>query len=161
MTRDLTVRPLATTDDLLLVSATLDNLNWSEDRFTMDDVRERSDFHHYAKLVPQRGGLGLVAEDAGGVLAVAWALLLPADDPGYGFLDESTPEINLWVRAESRGRGVGRLLLRRLQQDAAIRGLQRLSLSVESGNYAKRLYESEGFRQVPGRERDGVMVWER
>lgn len=145
----------------MLVCATLDNLNWSEDRFTMDDVRERPDFHHYAKLVPQRGDFGLVAEEAGGVLAVAWALFLPADDPGYGFLDESTPEISLWVRADSRGRGIGRLLLRRMQQEAAIRDLPSLSLSVEAGNDARRLYESEGFRQVTGREQDGVMVWAR
>lgn len=37
MMRDLTVRQLATTDELLLVSATLDNPIWAEDRFTMDD----------------------------------------------------------------------------------------------------------------------------
>lgn len=159
MIRDLTVRPLATTDDPLLVRATLDNLNWSEHRFTVDDVREQSEFRHYAKLVPERGDFGLVAEDADGVLAVAWALLLPADDPGYGFLDESTPEISLWVRADSRGRGTGRLLLRRLLQEAATRGLQSLSLSVEAGNHAKRLYASEGFREVTEREHDGVMVW--
>ena len=161
MSRDLTVRPLTTTDDPLLFRATLENLNWSEDRFTMDDLRARSDLRHYARLVPRRGDFGLVAEDAGGVLALAWALFLPADDPGYGFVDESTPEVSLWVRAESRGQGVGRLLLRRLLQDAATRGLQRLSLSVEAGNYAKQLYESEGFRDVAGREQDGVMVWAR
>lgn len=161
MTRDVTVRPLAITDDPLLAAATLDNLNWSEHRFTRDDVRERSDFRHYTKLVPERGDFGLVAEDAGGCLAVAWAVFLPADDPGYGFLDESTPELSLWVRADSRRRGVGRLLLRRLQQEAAIRDLPSLSLSVEAGNYAKLLYASEGFRQVTGREQDGVMVWTR
>lgn len=159
MPREITVRPLATTDDPLLAAATLDNVNWSEDRFTMNDVRERSDFRHYTRLVPERGDFGLVAEDAGGCLAVAWAMFLPTDDPGYGFLDESTPEISLWVRADSRGQGVGRLLLRRLQQEAAMRGLHTLSLSVEAGNYAQRLYASEGFTHVTGREQDGVMVW--
>jgi ribosomal protein S18 acetylase RimI-like enzyme len=63
------------------------------------------------------------------------------------------------VRDDSRGRGVGTLLLRRLQQEAVTRRIARLSLSVEADNYAKRLYASQGFTQVAGREQDGVMVW--
>ncbi|MFK5584867.1 GNAT family N-acetyltransferase [Serinicoccus sp. LYQ131] len=157
--RDLVVRPLVTTDEPLLAAATLENLNWTGRHFTMKDVQERPEFRHYTQLVLGRGDFGLVAGDAGGSLAVASAMFFPADDPGYGFLDESTPEISLWVREDFRGRGVGRLLLRRLQQETATRGLPGLSLSVEAGNYAKRLYASEGFRQVIGRKQDGLMMW--
>jgi GNAT superfamily N-acetyltransferase len=90
---------------------------------------------------------------------VVWAQLLPAGDPGYGFVDESTPEVSLWVREDSRGQGVGKVLLRRLQREAIDRRWARLSLSVEAGNQARRLYASEGFEPVAGREADGVMVW--
>jgi GNAT superfamily N-acetyltransferase len=90
---------------------------------------------------------------------VVWAQLLSADDPGYGFVDESTPEVTLWVREDSRGQGVGKVLLRRLQREAIDRRWARLSLSVEAGNRARRLYASEGFEPVAGREADGVMVW--
>jgi hypothetical protein len=34
-----------------------------------------------------------------------------------------------------------------------------MSLSVEAGNFAKHLYETEGFRDVRGREHDGVLIW--
>jgi GNAT superfamily N-acetyltransferase len=122
-------------------------------------VKSRSEFRHYTQLILDRGDFGFVAERADEVVGVAWALFLSADDPGYGFLDESTPEVSLWVREDSRGRGVGSLLLRQLQQEAETRHVARLSLSVEADNYAKRLYASKGFTRVAGREQDGVMVW--
>jgi GNAT superfamily N-acetyltransferase len=155
----MTNRAVRCADEPLLIHATLGNLNWREQRFTERDVKTRSEFRHYTLLVPERGDFGLIAERAGEPIGVVWAQFLPVDDPGYGFLDESTPEISLWVREDSRGQGVGKVLLRRLQREAVDRGLARLSLSVEADNFAKRLYVTEGFLEVAGREEDGVMVW--
>jgi ribosomal protein S18 acetylase RimI-like enzyme len=159
MAENVTTRFLTAADEPLLAQATLDNMNWSEQRSTEHDVHNRPEFRHYTRLVVERGDFGFVAEHADEQIAVAWAQFLPADDPGYGFLDESTPEVCLWVRGDWRGRGVGKSLLRQLQQEANDRGITRLSLSVEADNYAKHLYASEGFRQVTGREEDGVMIW--
>lgn len=153
------MRPLMPADGDLLSRATLDNLNWSERRFTAQDVENESSFRHYTRVIRERGDFGVVAEHAGEPIGVAWAQLLPASDPGYGFIDESTPEVSLWVGAYSRGRGVGRCLLQRLKAEAVGRRLHRLSLSVEQGNYARDLYSSEGFVPVVGREADGVMLW--
>lgn len=152
-------RSLTAADEPLLAHATLGNLNWCEQRFSELDVQSRSDFRHYTRLVPGRGDFGFVAEHAGEAIGAGWAQFLPASDPGYGFVDESTPEISLWVREHWRGQGVGRKLLRLLQQEANNRGIARLSLSVEAGNYAKRLYQCEGFFPLADREQDGVMVW--
>lgn len=159
MTGDVTLRPLVSDDEPLLAHATLGNLNWSHERFTEQDLASRTEFGHYTQLVVPRGDFGFVAESADSVCGVGWALLLPAIDAGYGFLDEATPEISLWVRGDFRGRGVGTRLLRRLQQEAIDRDVTRLSLSVEADNRAKRLYASEGFRQLEEGEREGVMVW--
>jgi GNAT superfamily N-acetyltransferase len=154
-----TDRPLVPGDGPLLEQATLGNLNWREQRFTGRDVEVRPEFRHYAQMVRERGDFGFVAERGGEPIGVVWAQLLPAGDPGYGFVDESTPEVSLWVREDSRGQGVGKVLLRRLQREAIDRRWARLSLSVEAGNQARRLYASEGFEPVAGREADGVMVW--
>ena len=73
---------------------------------------------------------------------------LPPHDPGYGFVDEGTPEVSLGVRAEARGRGVGTSLLTALVREAGRRGLAALSLSIEPDNPAVRLYERLGFQIV-------------
>jgi ribosomal protein S18 acetylase RimI-like enzyme len=125
----------------------------------MRDVETRPEFFHYTVVVPERGDFGYVAEHSTEVIGLVWAQNLPPEDPGYGFLAGDTPEVSLWVRADWRGRGLGRALLRRVQHGARAREVPRLSLSVEADNYAKKLYLAEGFREVPGREADGVMAW--
>ncbi len=149
-------RPLTTRDTELLLVATLGNLNWIGDRFTREDVLAR--FAHYTHLDPGRGDFGMVVYDDHGPVGVGWALFLPAEDGGYGYVDDRTPELSLWISPGHRGRGLGRHLLRRVVEEARRRGAPAVSLSVEEGNPARRLYEREGFEPVPGREADGVML---
>lgn len=152
-------RPLTAGDGQLLKTATLGNLNWQVERFTQFDVETRPEFAHYARLHPARGDYGVVAEDEGANLAVAWAIFLPTTAPGYGFVDPETPELCLWVHESARRLGLGRRLLRAMQDQARQRGLSAISLSVEDRNPARRLYEQEGFSDVPGRRADGVLLW--
>lgn len=156
---DLTLRHLTSADVQVLGLATLGNVNWAEDRFTLRDVVDRPELAHYTRLDPARGDFGFAAEEDGRTVGAAWAVFLPADDAGYGFVDDHTPELSLWVAAGERGHGVGRRLLRLLKDEARRRGVRALSLSVEAENFAKHLYEAEGFRAVEGREDDGVMLW--
>ena len=55
------------------------------------------------------------------------------------------PELSLAVVPEWRGRGVGRAMIRAALEEARARGIDRVSLSVEDGNWAKALYDAEGF----------------
>jgi len=66
------------------------------------------------------------------------------NDPGYGFVDEQTPELSIGVLDGFRGRGIGRMLMQ-AAMDAADGAL---SLSVEDGNGAIRLYKEFGFVPV-------------
>ncbi|MGF3054176.1 N-acetyltransferase family protein [Microbacterium sp. YY-03] len=151
-------RALRSADVELLELATLGNMNWCGDRLTIEAIRSRPEYSHYTYIVPERGDFGVVAEIGGEAVGVAWAVFLPTSDAGYGFVDETTPELSLWVAAEQRGIGLGRDLLRALIDEAKERGLKQISLSVEADNYAKVLYRCEGFRDVPGGEADGVMI---
>jgi RimJ/RimL family protein N-acetyltransferase len=154
------VRPLRADESSLLRTATLGNVNWADERLGMRDVLERPELAHYTRIEPARGDFGVVAERSGVAVGVAWAVFLPGADPGYGFVDEQTPELSLWVAERVRGQGAGRRLLRALLGEARARGVPGVSLSVEHGNaVAAGLYRAEGFRPVPGRERDGVMLW--
>jgi ribosomal protein S18 acetylase RimI-like enzyme len=73
---------------------------------------------------------------------------MTVDDPGYGFVDATTPEVTIGVVPSWRGRGIGRRLLVALLDAACSDGHAALSLSVEEDNDALRLYESVGFRPV-------------
>lgn len=159
MTTSLTFRRLTAQDKALLSSATLGNINWSFEHVTAQDVETRPEFRHYTVLKAERGDFGIVAETAGEPIGVVWAQYLGAGDPGFGFVDEATPELCLWVQPASRGVGVGRGLLRALQAEVRRRGIARVSLSVEPDNFAAHLYAAEGFAPVEGREADGVMLW--
>jgi len=96
---------------------------------------------------PKPGDGGVVVE-VGEPVGAAWYRLLSADDHGYGFVDEWTPEVTAGVIAQWRGQGLGRLLLNTLSQAAAAEGYEKLSLSVEEDNYALGLYEAIGFERL-------------
>lgn len=155
----LTIRPLRVDEQDLLARATLGNMNWVGERFTLDDVVERPEFSHYTRLVPDRGDYGFVAERNQLSIGVVWLLFLPSTQPGYGFIDEYTPKLSIWVDESERGRGIGRELLQSALRSATERDISQVSLSVEVGNRARQLYASESFIDVEGREEDGVMLW--
>lgn len=154
------IRPLEERESELLTVATLGNLNWPGERFTRDDVTSGTEFTKYTILVPERGDFRFVAESGGEVVGVVWLQFHPLSAAGYGFVDEATPELSLWVREPDRGRGIGRELLRSALREARARGHAGVSLSVEPENVAKRLYRVEGFVGVPGLETNGVMLWD-
>jgi GNAT superfamily N-acetyltransferase len=92
------------------------------------------------------GDFGFVAENVKqSPVGMAWLRCFTATDPGYGFLDAAYPELSIWVSPSQRGVGVGTLLLISLLEEARVRGLPGVSLSVEQGNRARALYERVGF----------------
>ncbi len=94
------------------------------------------------------GDAGVVALDEGFAVGAAWYRLFTADEPGYGFVDERTPELAIAVVPSRRGRGFGDDLLRALLRRARDEGYEQVSLSVERNNPALKLYERHGFRTV-------------
>jgi ribosomal protein S18 acetylase RimI-like enzyme len=96
------------------------------------------------------GDAGVVAVDGERPIGAAWYRLFAAERPGYGFVDERTPELTMGVVASERGRGVGSALVYALLEQARGSGFQAISLSVEPDNPAVRLYERAGFTRVCG-----------
>lgn len=156
---DVSLRPLRADDVEALAEATLGNMNWREERFTREQIAERANIVPYSRLVPDRGDFGFVAERAARVVGVVWLQFRPHDQPGYGYVDESIPELSIWVHGSERRKGLGRALTRAALEETRTRQLAAVSLSVEADNFARHLYADEGFVAVPGREADGVMLW--
>jgi uncharacterized protein len=102
----------------------------------------------------------VVARDAEGgrEVGAAWYRIFPEDRPGYGFVDEATPEIALAVDPDRRDAGIGGILLRTVMDAARAGGFRAVSLSVHKGNQpALRLYEKSGFAKLRDDGDDWVM----
>jgi GNAT superfamily N-acetyltransferase len=89
------------------------------------------------------GDKGIIALVDASLVGAAWLRLFPASDPGYGFVDESIPELSVAVSPAHRGKGIGSLLLERLLQD-----VPSTSLSCDPQNPAWRLYLRLGFKPL-------------
>ena len=110
----------------------------------------------YVKGWGREGDTAVVALTDGFPVGAAWYRLFAAAEPGYGFVDEETPELTIAVVPSRRGRGLGDELLTALFQ--ALRGdsFAAVSLSVEPDNPALAFYERHGFAKVG--ERGGAWV---
>jgi ribosomal protein S18 acetylase RimI-like enzyme len=87
----------------------------------------------------------VAAEKAGRPLGAAWFRLFPKEDPAYGFVSESIPELTIGVVDEARGRGIGTSLMEHIIEIAREEGYSALSLSVEKDSEAVALYKRHGF----------------
>ena len=104
------------------------------------------------------GDIGAVAEISGELAGAAFARLFTDATHGHGFVDQQTPELGIAVMPDQRGKGVGRSLMRGLEDAARESGIERLSLSVNNPNPAKRLYESLGYELVADDGESSTMV---
>ena len=102
----------------------------------------------YVRGWGRAGDTAVIALENGFPVGAAWFRLFTEAEPGYGFVDERTPELAIAVVPSKRGHGIGEELLVALVERARATGYEALSLSVEPGNPARKLYERHGFEVV-------------
>lgn len=99
----------------------------------------------------------LVAED--GKTILGWAALSPVSSRCvYG----GVGEVSVYIAAESRGKGIGKLLMERLIEESEKAGYWTLQSGVFPENKGSiKLHENVGFRYIGKRERVGKIhgVW--
>ncbi len=114
--------------------------------------------YRYVKNWGRHGDAGVIASAGPNAYAAAWYRLFPASAPGFGFVDEETPELTIAVVPSKRGHGIGAELLEALLERARADGFSRISLSAEPGQTG--FYEKHGFREVRREDRTVTMVAE-
>ncbi len=102
------------------------------------------------------GDVAIVAHETGNRVGAAWLRLFPESEPGYGFVDEQTPELSIAVVPSRRRHGLGQDLMDELLSAARAAGYSAASLSVEADSPAVAFYERNGFERV--RDSDGGVV---
>ena len=142
---------VANNDDTpFLQDVLLQAFNWSnEQTFSMEQILSTPEIAHYIAGWMQPSDFGTVAlSDGGDPIGAVWGRLLTSEDPGYGFVSETVPELTMGVLPEHRGSGAGTALMAAVITQAREAGFEALSLSVEDHNPASRLYARAGFNKV-------------
>lgn len=133
---------------------------WQPDVFTMEpgDALKVPELARYIEDWGRAGDVALIASDEGRPHGAAWYRRFTEAQPGYGFVDEDTPELAIAVEADARGRGVGTVLLEALAAHARAEGLPGLSLSVNGDNPSRRIYQRAGFDDISSDDNSYVML---
>ena len=145
----LTIRRAEPADAEFLADMLVEAANWRpEGKRSRADTLADPLLGHYIDGWPRPGDLGLVAELDGKPAGAAWVRFFPASGPAYGYVAPDVPELVIGLRAECRGQGAGRALLRELAGAARDAGIRQISLSAGRENHAHALYLAEGYRIV-------------
>ena len=149
------IRPATKDDDAFLKTMMYEAARWNPDwpREPMAEVLDEPILRRYHEDWGRPGDGGMIAEIDGEPVGAAWYRLFTADAPGYGFVDERTPELSIAVAPLHRRKGIGGTLLRAAMVNAREEGYQTLSLSVAVHNRSRMLYQRVGFEKV-GEEGD-------
>ncbi len=130
----------------MLYEAAAWNPDWPRERTIAalaDPVLER-----YHRDWGRPGDAGVIAELDREPVGAAWFRLFTAAEPGFGFVDDTTPELGIAVVPLHRRKGIGETLLRALIVQAREEGYHSLSLSVAVHNRSRMMYERTGFEKV-------------
>jgi ribosomal protein S18 acetylase RimI-like enzyme len=140
------LRPATVDDFTFLSEMLLEAYNWDgTPRFTLDALRAEDKAWRYVDGWPRPTDVGVIAEIDGSPAGSAWARLMTAERPGYGYIADDVPELSLGVSPAFRRRGVARAVMTELIRTSPY---ERLSLSVDPANSAAKLYRSLGFEPV-------------
>ncbi len=112
--------------------------------------------YRYVQNWGRKGDAGVVALEGPHEYGAAWYRLFTEDEPGFGFVDEQTPELTIAVVPSRRGKGAGKELLEALLARAREEGYAAVSLSAAKGQTA--YYERFGFETVRETEHAVTML---
>ena len=96
----------------------------------------------------------LCAEENGTVVGAVWVRIIP----GFGSVDDHTPEFAISLLPEARGKGIGTELMRAMIRRLKVCGYEKTSLAVQKANYALRMYKKVGFEIIDENEEEYIMI---
>lgn len=144
------IRPTSKEDDEFLKTMMYEAARWNPDwpREPMEEVLDEPMLRRYHEGWGRPGDGGVIAELEGVPVGAAWYRLFTRAEPGYGFVDDKTPEVSIAVAPLHRRKGIGGTVLRAAMVQAREEGFQTLSLSVAVHNRSRMMYQRVGFEKV-------------
>lgn len=142
-----TIRAATAKDELIV----WEMLRYASHELSVESVQKQPCLARYATNWGRVGDLGCIAQKEELNIGMAWLRLWLNEDKGYGYVNDTIPELAIAVLPDYRGRGIGTNLLMRILAMAQKR-FSGVSLSVRADNPVVRLYERLGFVKVSDSE---------
>lgn len=101
-----------------------------------------------------RDDCGVVAQQNGRVVGAAWTRIIP----GFGHVDDRTPELAVSVLPGCRGHMIGTMLMTRLFAVLRGRGYSQTSLAVQQKSGAVNFYQRLGYAIVNKSDAEFIML---
>src|SRR5690625_1147120 len=152
------LRPLTPADLDFLLEMVVETINWKPGRnANLAEVLADERMERYVKDWGRAGHCGIIAELDDQPVGAVWCRNYTCSEPAYGYVADDVTEIAISLAPAARGKGLGRKLIQAAKAELG-KTVPRISLSVEDDNYARKLYESEGFVVVEQDDNDITMV---
>lgn len=144
------IRPVTSDDAAFLKTMLFEAVSWNSDwpSEPIDEVLDDPVLRRYHEGWGRAGDGGVLAEVDGAPAGAVWFRQFTETEPGYGFVDEKTPELSVAVQPLHRRKGIGGTLVRAAMVQAREEGFQALSLSVAVHNRSRMMYQRVGFEKV-------------
>ena len=126
------------------------------------EILSEPDIACYVKGWGRPGDWGFLACDGGKPIGAIWLRLWTGEERGYGYVDETIPEMSIAILPEYRRSGLGTRMISEVIRTAQP-DYSGISLSVVESSPARRLYERLGFLRV-GKVGDSLVMllkWEK
>lgn len=96
----------------------------------------------------------LCAETNGTIVGAVWVRIIP----GYGSVDNLTPEFAISLYKDFRGYGIGSAMMKRMLNHLKNKQYTKASLAVQKDNYALKMYLALGFQIVKETPEEYIMI---
>lgn len=112
-------------------------------------ILNRPDILKYHEGYGKKGDYGFLAWQGEEAVGAIWCRLHTQEAPGYGFVRDDLPELNIALLPAARGQGIGQRLLFLLENKLREEGVPGISLSVDHRNTAAyHIYQKLGYQRI-------------
>ncbi len=154
---DITIRPIREAEVMLMTEFLYEAIFQPDTGCLLPRtvIQEPSIWVYIEAFGTKKDDFCLVAETGGHIVGAIWVRRVQA----FGYVDAETPELSMSVYPQYRKKGIGTKLLQAMIAALKQKGYEKVSLSVQKGNYAAAMYQNAGFEIADENEQDYIMVY--